>query len=127
MTYVLVGLDKEHSLCANPFYEQCPRRIACARCPFYGPKPWTLDAHVGFDLVDGTGDAFIPSGGLGERIEFGEPGQINRPENRVHRAPHDRATATFTQSADTGHCRWVGLWRRVVLVWGSYGALWNDK
>jgi hypothetical protein len=38
--------DLGHGLCANPFYEQCPHRMACARCPFYRPKPATLEANV---------------------------------------------------------------------------------
>jgi hypothetical protein len=33
-------------MCANPFYEQCPHRMACARCPFYRPKPSTLEANA---------------------------------------------------------------------------------
>lgn len=38
--------DLGHGLCANPFYEQCPHRMACARCPFYRPKPSTLEANA---------------------------------------------------------------------------------
>jgi integrase len=38
--------DLGHGLCANPFYEQCPHRLACARCPFYRPKPSTLEANA---------------------------------------------------------------------------------
>ncbi len=38
--------DLGHSLCANPFYEQCPHRLAGARCPFYRPKPSTLEANA---------------------------------------------------------------------------------
>src|SRR6266851_1762675 len=38
--------DLGHGLCANPFYEQCPHRMACARCPFYRPKPSTLEANT---------------------------------------------------------------------------------
>ena len=38
--------DLGHGLCANPFYEQCPHRMACARCPFYRPKRSTLDANA---------------------------------------------------------------------------------
>ena len=37
--------DLGHGLCANPFYEQCPHRLACARCPFYRPKRSTLEAN----------------------------------------------------------------------------------
>jgi len=37
--------DLGHGMCANPFYEQCPHRMACARCPFYRPKPSTLEAN----------------------------------------------------------------------------------
>ncbi len=38
--------DLGHGLCANPFYEQCPHRLACARCPFYRPKASTLEANT---------------------------------------------------------------------------------
>jgi hypothetical protein len=38
--------DLGQGLCANPFYEQCPHRMACARCPFYRPKPSTLEANA---------------------------------------------------------------------------------
>jgi hypothetical protein len=38
--------DLGHGLCANPFYEQCPHRLACARCPFYRPKRSTLEANL---------------------------------------------------------------------------------
>ena len=30
----------------HPLYEQCPHRLACARCPFYRPKPSTLQANA---------------------------------------------------------------------------------
>lgn len=30
----------------NPFYEQCPHRLACARCPFYQPKASALEANA---------------------------------------------------------------------------------
>jgi integrase len=38
--------DLGHGLCANPFYEQCLHRLACARCPFYRPKASTLEANA---------------------------------------------------------------------------------
>ncbi len=38
--------DLGHGLSANPFYEQCPHRMACARCPFYRPKPSTMEANA---------------------------------------------------------------------------------
>jgi hypothetical protein len=38
--------DLGHGLCANPFYEQCPHRLACARCPFYQPKASALEANA---------------------------------------------------------------------------------
>ncbi|HLZ21808.1 MAG TPA: tyrosine-type recombinase/integrase [Ktedonobacterales bacterium] len=38
--------DLCHGMCANPFYEQCPHRMACARCPFYRPKSSTLEANA---------------------------------------------------------------------------------
>ena len=30
--------DLGHGLCAYEFFEQCPHRMACARCDFYSPK-----------------------------------------------------------------------------------------
>ena len=30
--------DLGHGLCAYEFFEQCPHRVACARCDFYSPK-----------------------------------------------------------------------------------------
>ena len=31
--------DLGHGLCSYTFFEQCPHRMACARCDFYIPKP----------------------------------------------------------------------------------------
>lgn len=30
--------DLGHGLCSYTFFEQCPHRMACARCDFYAPK-----------------------------------------------------------------------------------------
>jgi hypothetical protein len=30
--------DLGHGLCSDPFFEQCPHRMACAKCDFYTPK-----------------------------------------------------------------------------------------
>ncbi len=30
--------DLGHGFCANPFWAECPHRMACARCPYYRPK-----------------------------------------------------------------------------------------
>jgi hypothetical protein len=38
--------DLGHGMCANPFYKQCPHRMARARCSFYRPKPSTLEANA---------------------------------------------------------------------------------
>jgi integrase len=35
--------DLGHGLCANPYWWQCPHRMACVRCSFYRP---TDDAHL---------------------------------------------------------------------------------
>ena len=32
-------LDLGHGYCSYSFFEQCPQRMACARCDFYIPKP----------------------------------------------------------------------------------------
>jgi len=63
--------------------------------PFRGEGRWAClqrrQAHgdsvadIVFDLPDGIGDIFVTGGCLGERIEWGESGQINYLENRV---PH---------------------------------------
>jgi hypothetical protein len=29
--------DLGHGLCANPYWHQCPYRMACVRCPMYVP------------------------------------------------------------------------------------------
>ena len=31
--------DLGHGYCSYSFFEQCPHRMACARCDFYVPKP----------------------------------------------------------------------------------------
>jgi hypothetical protein len=31
--------DLGHGYCSYSFFEQCPHRMACARCDFYLPKP----------------------------------------------------------------------------------------
>ncbi|MGE5768779.1 MAG: site-specific integrase, partial [Betaproteobacteria bacterium] len=31
--------DLGHGYCSYTFFEQCPHRMACARCDFYIPKP----------------------------------------------------------------------------------------
>ena len=31
--------DLSHGYCSYTFFEQCPHRMACARCDFYVPKP----------------------------------------------------------------------------------------
>src|SRR5205807_9604981 len=31
--------DLGHGYCSYSFFEQCPHRVACARCDFYIPKP----------------------------------------------------------------------------------------
>jgi len=30
--------DLGHGLCSYTFFEQCPHRMACAKCDFYTPK-----------------------------------------------------------------------------------------
>ena len=38
--------DLGHGLCANPFWAECPHRMACARCPYYRPKESLKDQLV---------------------------------------------------------------------------------
>jgi len=40
--------DLGHGFCANPFWAECPHRMACARCPYYRPK-----ASLKEQLVEG--------------------------------------------------------------------------
>ena len=36
---VLIDRDRlGHGYCTSTFFEQCPHRMACARCDFYTPK-----------------------------------------------------------------------------------------
>ena len=45
--------DLGHGWCSYSFFEQCPHRMACAKCDFYIPKPSAkaqlLEAHEGMD------------------------------------------------------------------------------
>ena len=45
--------DLGHGYCSYTFFEQCPHRMACARCDFYVPKPSSkaqlLEAKSGID------------------------------------------------------------------------------
>ena len=34
--------DIGHGYCSYTFFEQCPHRMACARCDFYIPKPSSM-------------------------------------------------------------------------------------
>jgi hypothetical protein len=34
--------DLGHGLCTYDFFDQCPHRMACAKCAFYRPKPSNL-------------------------------------------------------------------------------------
>jgi integrase len=36
--------DLGHGFCTNAFFDQCPHRMACAKCAFYRPKPATDNA-----------------------------------------------------------------------------------
>jgi hypothetical protein len=38
--------DLGHGYCTHTFWATCPHRMACARCPFYRPKPATVDQLV---------------------------------------------------------------------------------
>ena len=60
--------DIGHGYCSYTFFEQCPHRMACARCDFYIPKPsgkaQMLEAKVDIDrrlalipLTDGEREA----------------------------------------------------------------------
>ncbi|MCK9904804.1 tyrosine-type recombinase/integrase [Frankia sp. Cpl3] len=47
--------DLGHGLCSYTFFEQCPHRMACARCDFYTPKDSTkaqlLEAQAGLQRL----------------------------------------------------------------------------
>jgi integrase len=38
--------DLGHGWCTNPFWAECPHRMACARCPYYCPKDALKDQLV---------------------------------------------------------------------------------
>jgi integrase len=38
--------DLGHGFCTNPFWVDCPHRLACARCPYYRPKDSLKDQLV---------------------------------------------------------------------------------
>jgi hypothetical protein len=47
--------DLGHGCCSYSFFEQCPHRMACARCDFYLPKPSSeaqlLEARTGLQRM----------------------------------------------------------------------------
>jgi hypothetical protein len=47
--------DLGHGYCSYSFFEQCPHRMACARCDFYLPKPSSeaqlLEAKTGIQRM----------------------------------------------------------------------------
>jgi integrase len=80
--------DLGHGLCTYSFFEQCPHRMACARCDFYVPKASSkgqlLEARDNLQrmLIE------IPLTEGERAARRGRPGRSRPPPCRPHRRAH---------------------------------------
>jgi hypothetical protein len=99
--------DLGHGFCTYSFFEQCPHRMACARCDFYIPKGSTVSqhhdgereppTHVGEDSDVGRREGRGRGGSGG-----GEP-PPRPPRGRPHTFGGDSAAARVHASPHHGH------------------------
>ena len=74
--------DLGHGYCSYSFFEQCPHRMACARCDFYIPKP-SSEAQL-LEAKDGLQRMLV------------------RSRSPTRNAPPSRATKTRSTGCSTG-------------------------
>ena len=88
--------DLGHGYCTYDFFDQCPHRMACARCAFYRPKPSSQDQLLEARAQPAAPEAGDPADGRrmrGRRRRAGGPGAaLHRPgrradAGRTHAAP----------------------------------------